>query len=430
MKQPAILILLIFSILKVAGQTQQRLELNKEYKNVVVTKSASLVFTLQLSKNSIYQFSILQQGIAVYYALIGADDTKLYECNYPHDFVGYEKFEYSPSITGNAKLVVKRFEDQENPDSGQITIYVKSLNAKEIATRKQIKKELEPENNKNVQTIDIDHFWQAFDNLKNCKNFSDSAASFQRLYLDRATNGLLDFIQARELTAEKFVDAVSRNYKFYQSVRTNTYEAKQTEPVIEEVFERFKEIYPNFKPFKVCFAIGIKNTGGTVSNEYVLIGTEVTTATNEKSIDSKGIIQKIKSIVAHECVHTQQKLHPDSAAIKCELLYKALKEGACDFIGELVTGNPKNNVYGDKNERRLWDEFKNELCNQNIGNWLYNGSSVKGKPADLGYYVGYKIVEAYYKNAIDKKQAIVDIIEMVNPIQFLEQSKYDQKQKN
>jgi len=430
MRNAAILILFIFSLLKVAGQTQQKLELNKEYKNVVVTKSSNLVFTLPLSKNGIYQFSILQQGIAVYYALFGADNARLYECNYPDDFVGYEKFEYSPTNVGNVKLVIKRFDDHENPDSGQITIYVKSLNTKEIAIRNQIRKELEPENNKNVQTIDIDHFWEAFDNLKNCKNFSDSAASFQKLYLDRATNGLLDFIQARELTAEKFVDAVSKNYQFYQSVRNNTYEAKKADPVIEEVFERFKEIYPNFKPFKVCFAIGIKNTGGTVSNEYVLIGTEVTTATNEKSIDSKGIIQKIKSIVAHECVHTQQKLNPDSAAIKCELLYKTLKEGACDFIGELVSGNPKKNGYGDKNEARLWDEFKNELCNQNIGNWLYNGSSVKGKPADLGYYIGFKIAEAYYKNTIDKKQAIVDIIEMVNPIQFLERSKYDQKQKN
>ncbi|MBD0365542.1 MAG: hypothetical protein ICV53_05490 [Flavisolibacter sp.] len=431
MRKAALSILLSFGLLKVAGQTQQKLELNKEYKHVVVTKSSNLIFTLPLSKNGIYQFSILQQGIAVHYTLMGADNTKLYECNYPDDFVGYEKFEYSPTNSGDFKLVIKRFDDPENPDSGHITIYVKSLNKHEIAIRNKIRKELEPENKKNVQTLDIDHFWQAFDHLKNCKSFSDSAASFQKLYLDKATNGLLDFIQARELTAEKFVDAVTRNSRFYLSVRNNTYEAKKAEPVIEDVFARFKEIYPNFKPFKVCFAIGIKNTGGTVSNEYVLIGTEVTTATNEKSfVESKDIIQKIKSIVAHECVHTQQKLHPDPAAIKCELLYKALKEGACDFIGELVSGNPKKNEYGDKNEGKLWVEFKNELCNENIGNWLYNGSLVKGKPADLGYYIGYKIVEAYYKNAIDKKQAIVDIIEMVNPIQFLERSKYDQKQKN
>ena len=73
--------------------------------------------------------------------------------------------------------------------------------------------------------------------------------------------------------------------------------------------------------------------------------------------------------------------------------------------------------------------FKNELCNQNIGGWLYNGYAVKDKPPDLGYYLGYKIVESYYNNATDKKQAIIDIIELDNPIRFLELSKYDQKRK-
>ena len=420
-------IFLLFASFKAASQTQQVLALNKEYKNIDVKKASNLIYTVALAKNGIYQFSILQQGVAVHYVLIGQDNKKVYECNYPEDYVGYEKFEYSPEESGSFNLAIKRFDDQENPDSGQITIYIKSLNKDEIAARKKIKKELEPENKKNVQTADIDHFWQAFDNLKNCRNFSDSAASFQKLYLDRATNGLLDFIQAREFTAEKFVDAVAKNTGFYHSVRKNTYEAKKAEPVIEEVFQRFKELYADFKPFKVCFAIGIKNTGGTVSNEFVLIGTEVTTSGKEMS--SAAIVQKIKSIVAHECVHTQQQLHPDPAAIKCELLYKALREGSCDFVGELISGNPKKNEYGDKNENKLWIEFKNELCNQNIGNWLYNGAFVKNKPGDLGYYVGYKIVEAYYKNASDKKQAIVDIIRMSNPLQFLEQSKYDHKPK-
>ena len=71
----------------------------------------------------------------------------------------------------------------------------------ETGVRKQIKKELEPENAKNATTIDIDHFWNAFDSLKNCRNFSDSVGYFQKLYLDKATNGMLDFMQARDLTA-------------------------------------------------------------------------------------------------------------------------------------------------------------------------------------------------------------------------------------
>lgn len=420
----------ILRLSPVCGQTEEKLDFNKEYKNITLTSKSTLTYALPLKRDDIYQFSILQQGIAVYYTLTSPDTKKLYESNYPDDITGYEKFEYSPTSSGNYKLSIKRFSDPENPDSGQISILVKSLSKAEKTVRKQIKKELEPENKKNVTTIDIDHFWNAFDNLKNCKSYSDSVDCFQKLYLDKSTNGMLDFIEARDLTADKFVDAVAKNANFYQSVRENTYEAKKAEPAIEEVFTRFKEIYAHFKPFKVCFAIGIKNTGGTVSNQFVLIGTEVTVSTGATgSSTDEHIIQKIKGIVAHECVHTQQKLYADSAAIQCPLLWQCIREGSCDFIAELVTGQSRNNEYGEKNENKLWTDFKNELCNQNVGNWLYNGSSVKDKPSDLGYFIGYEIAKEYYKNAAEKKQAVVDIIGMSDPIHFLEQSKYDQKKK-
>jgi hypothetical protein len=270
MKTAILITHFIFSCLLAAGQ-QMQLQLNKEYKNISLKKTDELSYSLNLTKNGIYQFSILQQGIAVYYLLSGAGGEKLYECNYPDDYNGYEKFEYSPPESGRYSLQVKWFNDPENPDSGKITLFVKSLSKMEIERRNKIKKELEPENRKNVLTLDIDHFWEAFDNLNNCKNYSDSVATIQNVYLDSATNGLLDFIQVRELTAEKYVHAIAKNAAFYQSVRSNTYQAKKAEGAIEEVFKRFKELYSNFKPFKVCFAIGIKNTGGTVSNNYALL---------------------------------------------------------------------------------------------------------------------------------------------------------------
>ncbi|WP_207532957.1 DUF2268 domain-containing putative Zn-dependent protease [Desertivirga arenae] len=363
----------------------------------------------------------------MYYELVSSTGEKVRENMDIYDINGYEKFEYTATNTGNFLLSINRFKHDRNPDSGKISISVKSLSKKEIEVRKQIKKDLEPENAKNVTTIDIDHFWNAFDHLKTCKTYADSVYIFQKDYLDKATNGMHDFIQARDWTAERFVDAILKNPDLYQSVRQNTLEAKKAVPVIEEVFTKFKEIYADFKPFKVCFAIGINNTGGTVSDRYVLIGTEVTVS---GSVSSQDIIQKIKGIVAHECVHTQQHLNSDSTTIQCPLLWQSLREGSCDFIAELITGQPRNNEYGEKNESKLWTAFKNELCNESTDNWLYNGYAAKDKPGDLGYFIGYQIVKEYYKNTSDKKKAIIDIINMSDPIHFLELSKYDQKPKN
>src|SRR4030095_4854237 len=109
------------------GQIQQKIQLNKEYKDIVLTKTSTLVYTLPFVKEGTYQFSILQQGIAVYYTLTSADNQKLYESNYPDDITGYERFEYSPGSSGHFTLTIKRFEDPENPDSGKIAVLVKSL---------------------------------------------------------------------------------------------------------------------------------------------------------------------------------------------------------------------------------------------------------------------------------------------------------------
>lgn len=440
MKRTALLSLLLLSTLLSIGQS---IEFNIEYKDITITKTFSSTYQLKFVKGGVYKVSVMQQGVDVILTLTDSNNKKILDQDSPNGANGPEKFDYVPETSGTYSLSIKRLEEDGNPDTGKVTVLVKSLNKQEIVLYEKNKKELAVENSKTVQTLDLDHFWEAFDNLKKCATHADSVASFDNLYLDRATDGLKDFIGARGFTSEKFVTTVAKFPKFYASVRSNTYECKKAAPLIDEIFEKFKGIYTNFKPFKVCFAIGIVNTGGTVSSNFVLIGSEVSTSTVNTDLSEfnnsafskvlagdKDIVQKIKNIVAHECVHTQQKSRQDSLSVKCPLLYAVMKEGFCDFIGELVAGDQINKVaqaYGDKHEKQLWTELKNELCNTSINNWLYNYNTVKDKPADLGYYMGYKIAQEYYKNAADKKQAVTDIIEMTDPIKFLQLSKYDLK---
>jgi len=44
------------------------------------------------------------------------------------------------------------------------------------------------------------------------------------------------------------------------------------------------------------------------------------------------------------------------------------------------------------------------------------------KQADLGYYVGYLIRRAYYRNAKDKRQAVFDILNIQDARAFYEAS--------
>lgn len=81
------------------------------------------------------------------------------------------------------------------------------------------------------------------------------------------------------------------------------------------------------------------------------------------------------------------------------LLGRSLHEGSADFIGKLVAGGniqPPLHEYSNARDKKLWLEFKKEMNNTDTCNWLYPGDKAKDKPADLGYYIGYKIAESCY----------------------------------
>jgi len=56
---------------------------------------------------------------------------------------------------------------------------------------------------------------------------------------------------------------------------------------------------------------------------------------------------------------------------------------------------------------------------RDMSGWLYNGNQATGRPGDLGYWMGYRIVAAYYERAADKAQAIRDILTIQNFEEFL-----------
>ncbi|MFD2519991.1 DUF2268 domain-containing putative Zn-dependent protease [Emticicia soli] len=441
MKKTLLALLLLISSCAFA----QNVKFNHPYENISIAKGSDLVLKLKLEKGTNYQFLVLQQGIDI--MLVLTDETKkiLLEKDSPNGSHGLEIADFSPQVSKEYTLTIKQFEEEGNANKGIVSYYIKKYTKAELALKEKTKQELAIENNKNVLTADIDHFWEAMDNLKNCQTKWDSILSFQNLYLDRATNGLIDFIRVRNFAAEDFVRTIAKYPKYYNSVRPYTYESKKAEPLIEEVFAKLQSIYGNFKPFKVCFAIGVHRTGGTVSDRFVLLGTEMITTGKNVDYSELGenwapkdrtkepdIPLRIKGMIAHECVHTQQKEKLAEKAVVCNQLYSCLREGIANFIGELITGETNYSVvneYGDKNEKALWTEFKSTLCAPSAQKWLYNGDSAKDRPADLGYYMGYKIAKAYYNNATDKAQAIKDIIDMDDPLTFLQKSGYDQQKK-
>jgi hypothetical protein len=286
-----------------------------------------------------------------------------------------------------------------------------------------------------VVTEDIDHFWTAYDSLARAKTTEDSVSIFDRLYLEQATEGLKAFNEGDSSNlALKYVEIIRKYPKYWPSVRPMTLRAKAAKSAINRVFDKYQAFIPQFRRTNVCFVIGFMNRGGTTDKDWIFIGTELMAA--DSTVDKSDLSDWQKTfvglesgdltqIVAHEAIHTQQisTLEPGYDS----LLQCVLDEGVADFIPHLLldlTINEKPFEYGYKNECDLWQQLKADLPYNNSENWLYNGDRIKDKPADLGYFMGFRIAEAYYNQSVDKKEALNTLLKSRDCENILKQSNY------
>jgi uncharacterized protein YjaZ len=120
----------------------------------------------------------------------------------------------------------------------------------------------------------------------------------------------------------------------------------------------------------------------------------------------------------------------EPAIEKQTLLEEALGEGGADFLGEMISGgiiNRTQREFGNEHERELWEEFRAAMNGTDTSKWLYEGDRAKGRPADMGYYVGYRICEAFYQKATDKSEAVRRILALNDPDGLLRESSYAEK---
>ena len=275
-------------------------------------------------------------------------------------------------------------------------------------------------NSKNIYISDIDNFWVAYDSIQSTNDYSQKIKFINTLYIDKGTKGLKTFMKVRDYSDTIYVKLIDSYPKFWNSVRPNTLTIKNKTKELTKTVKKLKKLYPELKEGEMYFTIGGLRSGGTLYENMVLVGAEIATGTPKtdvsefennwlKNVFAKQSLDNIISLNIHEYVHTQQKPNENNS-----LLHHTLKEGSCDFITELVLGEPIEKqyiFYGKQHFDELKKQFKEEMFVDDFSNWLYNGGQ-KGKAADLGYFIGYEICKSYYNQAKNKKQAIKDIIEL------------------
>ncbi len=273
-----------------------------------------------------------------------------------------------------------------------------------------------------ISTADVDLFWRAYDEWKTTANSAPDqlAAILDRDYIRKGSQGVQDFIPHRIIDGNALAKTILEDPKYYEMVRANTEKMQSFVPEIRQGFERLKQIYPDaiFPP--VYFVIGRRSSGGTDSDSGLIIGAEMFADTG-----SRIHLTEVVCIVIHELIHYQQQVQGE------DLTTQVMKEGAADFIAELITGNQIDEAikpYGDSHEEELWKKFREDQKKNDLKSWLYNaGDKTRVGPPDLGYYMGYKICQSLYEISLDKATALKTIIAMKDPKAIIEQSAYSQR---
>lgn len=287
-------------------------------------------------------------------------------------------------------------------------------------------------------TSDIDLFWRMYDNERPLFTRQE----IEEQYIRPGSAALALYYRKKIEPGNEMLSLLNSwiDRIYYEDIRETTLSIHDHRPSIIEALHALKRHYPPAVfPRHIVFVMGALNAGGVVlPNGQVVIAAEMFSKTREADTAYfpewlQGTLRSpsdLPVIVLHEMIHVQQRrqaLHGTASGGRQSLLERALLEGSAEFITKLILGTFLNKPllhYGDSREEKIWNEFRSVMHGSDYSRWLYNGGSSADRPADLGYYVGFKIAEHYYRQALNKKEAVREIIEMKNAPSFLEKSGY------
>ena len=245
------------------------------------------------------------------------------------------------------------------------------------------------------------------------------------------TPGLQDFVSLRIETVALLLECLHAHPQYFASLRQNTQSIPSITKAVRASFYALKYLYPHARFPNVYFLIGCLTTAGTTSDRGLLMAIDMfdrtaTMPTVELSPWHQTVLASMNDlpfVIAHELIHYQQA--PRSAPIS--LLTQTLVEGEAEFVGELISGrvpHPALHAYGHMHEAALWHAFQQQMHDTRYADWLYNGGQVPDRPADLGYYVGYRIAESYYNRQSLSHTAIAGLLTTTDYHTLLSQSGY------
>jgi hypothetical protein len=266
-----------------------------------------------------------------------------------------------------------------------------------------------------IAVEDVYRFYKLYD----AANGLPTAEQLQHDYLDAGSPGLHHLAGIRKVTGESIAKSLVAQPAVYADAKRCMAVLPGVRERLAAALDRFRQLYPSMELAPSTVAVGRGKPVGVTDKEGVIIGLEALCGVSylEPNLEDRFV-----HVMAHEYAHVQQarKSLELSSLDKPTVLQQSLLEGAAEFVGEQISGSVAYTglpAMARGREKALETSFLADQDKTDLSAWLYNGTLTK--PGDLGYWVGYRIVKAYYLRAKDKPRALRDILEMKDAKAFL-----------
>jgi hypothetical protein len=257
----------------------------------------------------------------------------------------------------------------------------------------------------------------------------DTSEVLQREYFDLASPGLRIFVEKYDLTLDRLVEAMRKHPKSYAAIPGNLTVLLDMEDTFREVYADLGGVIPDAVFPPTYYVVGAHRGIGSGSVEGPLISIEKKTPSS--------IREYLAATLVHEMVHMEQlaalgeRYFEIFSGEQRTLLATSIREGVAMYFSERVTGgSPHKNLarnYLREHERELWAAFRKDMVGTEMGDWLWQQPANPDQPRDLGYAMGSRIVEAYYRRAGGTAEAVREILAISDYPAFLARSGYGEQ---
>lgn len=268
-----------------------------------------------------------------------------------------------------------------------------------------------------IRTDDVERFYA----LYNATAGKPSAAQLDQ-YLAQGSPSLKEFAQLRRVTGERIAAQIAADPAMYANARRCLTLLPQVKRRAARALRKLGELYPQAKFPPVAIVVGRGKPVGITNPSGVTLGLEALCAADFMNPDPE---DRFVRVIAHEYAHIQQPAAADEPAPgdpHASVLGRSLIEGGAEWVAELISGevaNPGLALRVRGREQEIGEAFLREQDDSDYSRWMYNYRPGSDAPYDQGYWVGYRIVKAYYRRAGDKRAALAEILLMRDPKAFL-----------